>query len=365
MKEEIFLQLALNLLPGIGNANTKQLVSYCGSAADVFSSTKGQLSKIPGIGSKIIQSILGKNSFDQAESILDQAEKKGIELLSYTDHSYPRHLKQILNSPCILFTKGKGSFNPDRSISIVGTRKATAYGKQVVDQIIKELSNSGITIFSGLAYGIDIAAHRQSLQCGLPTIGILAGGVDWIYPKIHTKTAMEMMESGGLLSEYLPGTQPDPRQFPARNRIIAGISDATIVVEAAKKGGALITANIAHTYNKPVFAVPGNLNSTYSEGCNELIRNQVSLIYTDVKDLLYHLNWDKALSQEKVSKLPENLSTEENSILQTLQQHHGILPIDELAWKTQVQINQLASSLLSLEFQGLVKSLPGKKYQLV
>lgn len=367
MEENKFFQVALQLIPGIGNANAKYLFSYLGNPRNIFESNKSRLLKIPGIGDKVIKSILEKTTFNEAEKIIRESEQKNIEIIHYTDRSYPNNLKTILDAPNILYFKGNGSLNPVHSVSIVGTRDATEYGKNIVSNLIKGLVEIKPTVYSGLAYGIDIESHRECVRNHLPTIAVIAGGIDRIYPKQHYSIAVKMMENGGgVLSEHPPGKIPEAHLFPARNRIIAGISEGTVVVEAKVKGGALITANLAHSYNKPVFAVPGNLYNIYSQGCNNLIRSQKAVIYTRPEDIFYHLNWDIDSKSDKKPKVLEfELSKMEQNIVKALSEHKGILPIDELAWKSQIQINELASQLLNLEFKGVIKSLPGKKYQLI
>jgi len=362
MKSRLFYQVALNRLPGIGHAAVKQLTSYLGSAEKVFAANKSQLQKVPGIGEISTREILNKSSFQEAESILKDCEKNSIEILHYTDHTFPTQLKSLYDSPTILYFKGQLKNIEGRNLAIVGTRKATPYGKGVTQKIVDDLRVMNCAVISGLAYGIDIEAHRQAVKTDIPTYGILASGLDNVYPKQHWKTSEEMMEKGGLFSENPPGTKPDARLFPARNRIIAGLSDATLVVEAAAKGGALITANIANSYDKPVFAVPGNLGSTYSEGTNKILAQQKAMIYTGVKDLVYQLNWEESATQKKPDISSFDLTAEERAILTVIEEQMDGVAIDEISWKTQIQINQLASQLLTLEFNGLVKMLPGKKY---
>lgn len=365
MMEQKLYQVALTLIPGIGSINTKNLISYCGSSKAVFNSKKSHLIKIPGIGEKTIASILNSSVMRNSEKILSDCEKNNIDILHFTDSGYPSRLKQIVDGPNLLYTQGNGTIEPVRAIAIVGTRNATQYGKDVTDKIAHSCMELQATMVSGLAYGIDIHAHRASLNLNVSNFAVLAGGVDKIYPSVHKKTAEQIRENGLLISENPPGTKPEAHFFPARNRIIAGLSDTTIVVEAAIKGGALITANIADSYNKPVFAVPGNLEHKYSEGCNYLIRNQKAYIYTGSEDIIYQLNWDLEAS-EKVQPVRDfdQLDNEERKVCEMLQISPEGLPIDEIAWKCQVSINKLASLLLTLEFQGIVKSLPGKKYQL-
>lgn len=365
MEERVY-QVALGLVPGIGDVLAKNLISYCGSASGVFQSSKAKLKKIPGIGTKSIESLVMEPYLDQAEKIIAESDKSGIEILHYTDKKYPSRLKQLADGPNILYVKGNGNLEPTRSVAVVGTRNATEYGKTITDKLIADLKSLEVTVLSGLAYGIDIQAHRACVQHQIPTWAILGGGLNKIYPAIHKKTALDLQESGFLVSEVPPNEKAEAHYFPARNRIIAGLSDAVIVVEAAAKGGALITAQVADSYEKVIFAIPGDLTHKYSEGCNMLIRNQKALIYTGVEDLIYHLNWDKP-SGKAISKPSLNfeaLSEEERTVCQLLLQHPTGIEIDQLAWKSQIGPNKLASILLTLEFSGVVKSLPGKKFQL-
>ncbi len=365
MNDKLY-QLALEFLPGIGDVGAKTLISYCGSAEAVFTSKPSHLSKIPGIGQKTLELLKNKSAQEKAEKVLATCEKHQIKIIHYTDSTYPTKLKQAIDAPNVLYAKGAITDYP-RTIAIVGTRNATLYGTETTEKIVETSRSLNAAIVSGLAYGIDISAHKAALKNDIPTIAVLAGGLDKIYPALHKKYAEEMLDTGGWLSENPPGTKPDAHFFPARNRVIAGMSDVTIVVEAAKKGGALITANIADSYDRPVFAVPGDLNHQYSEGCNYLIRNQKALIFTSVEDLKYHLNWDEASEAEKLKKEKDYsmLETEDKKIVDLLQTHVDGLPIDELSWRTQISLNQLAGKLLNLEFQGMVKPLPGKKYKLI
>ncbi len=368
MEDEKLYQVALNLIPKIGDVNSKILISYCGSAKGIFHSKKAQLLKIPNIGKKIADAITNQAVLSESEKILLTCEKQEIKIKHYTDSDYPARLKQIADSPNILYLKGSGIILPDRTVAIVGTRNATMYGKDMSAKIASACKSLNATLISGLAYGVDIHAHRAGLAANVPNIAVLAGGLDSIYPSAHKKTAEEIQENGLLISENPPGTQAQAHFFPARNRIIAGLSDAVVVVEAAIKGGALITANIADSYDKPVFAVPGDLDHQYSEGCNYLIRNQKAYIYTGAEDLIYHLNWDidgRAPKPSDKKTLPQGLNEDETKICELLLRTAEGVAIDELAWKSQISINKLASILLTLEFQGTVKSLPGKKYQLV
>ena len=365
-------QIALTLVPGVGSILIRQLISYCGSATDVFRSPLSRLIKIPGIGDVTARSILKPNVLTEAEHVMKGLEKLGATALFYTDKAYPARLKTLYDAPALLYFQGSGDLNVPRTIGLVGTRQATDYGRRITTEIIDAVTPFGATIISGLAYGIDIAAHRASLTSGLPTIGVMASGLDIIYPNVHQKTAQEMLVMGGLLTESQPGTKPDAHLFPARNRIIAGLSDAVIVVEAAAKGGALITAEYANNYHREVFAVPGQLNQAFSAGCNKLIRENKAQIYTSPKDIIEALNWDQPekqtgdqlLSKRGTLPLPVDITEEESQVVSLLRQVPDI-HIDELSWKSQIPMGRLASLLLNLEFRGFVRSLPGKKYTVV
>jgi DNA processing protein len=322
--------------------------------------------KIPGIGYIVAEAIIQQSILRKAEEEMNWAEKNKVEILFYTNKNYPERLRHFSDSPPLLFLDGQTNLNVPKTVGIVGTRQATSYGKDVTEKIINEIKNYQPTIISGLAYGIDIHAHKLALSAKLPTVAVMATGVDIIYPFIHKETALRMKENGGLLTEYRPGTKPDPAFFPARNRIVAGLCDAIIVIEAAFKGGALITAEIANSYNREVFAVPGNLGNKYNEGCNHLIKTHKAHIYTSAKDLEYILNWDIEKRENNISKhkISETLEGDERIIAEMLLDKES-MPIDELSWKTNIPINKLSSLLLSMEFNGLIAALPGKKFRLV
>ncbi len=366
MSEETLYLLALRSIPNIGDVLAKQLISYCGSTQAIFNESKGKLLKIPNIGEKTVELISGKQCLKAAEEQIKQCEKHEVSVIPYYADKYPEKLKWANDSPLVLFVKGVTEQTTRKVVAIVGTRNATNYGKEMTREIVNDLVAHDALIVSGLAYGIDIAAHKAALEFGLPTVGVLAGGLDKIYPSVHRKTAIEMLETGSLYSEKEIGIQPEAHYFPARNRIIAGMADAVIVVEAAAKGGALITANIAYSYDREVFAVPGDLKNKFSEGCNWLIKSQRANIYTGISDLEYLLNWDKGREKQQEIRIDlSQFSNEEQALLQILTEFKEGLHLDELSWKTQIAVNTAVSLLLNLEFAGLVKSLPGKKYQLV
>ncbi|MBC7391344.1 MAG: DNA-protecting protein DprA, partial [Opitutaceae bacterium] len=295
-----------------------------------------------------------------------EAQTKNISIFGVNDPDYPERLKHIPDAPLFVYWQGKISGDYERSVAIVGTRQATEYGKLATEKIINELADYKPVIVSGFAYGIDIIAHKAALSEGLKTIGVLGGGLGKVYPALHKKYVEPILDNGALVSEYAYNVDPEQKHFPARNRIVAGMVDAVIVVEAAIGGGALITAELANSYNTDVFAVPGNLSSKYSEGCNELIRKNVAGIYTGVKGFAEMLNWNTDCfnfvkpPEIKINDLP----TEQAQIYQLLKEQ-GDLHIDVLSWKSQVNMNTLAAMLLNMEISGWVKPLPGKKFKAV
>lgn len=365
MPSEKLYQLALTLIPGIGNILTKQLISYCGSAREVFKTSKQKLSKIPGIGDKIIQGLENDTIWPVAEQELKRNEQLGNKLLFYTDPDYPWRLKQVADGPPLLYCKGSLDFNNPKVLAIVGTRQATAYGREVVEQLLSAIAKYNPLIVSGLAYGIDIHAHRCALKLGIPTVGVLASALNIIYPAIHKDVALQMLNNGGLISENRLDSKPDFHKFPERNRIIAGISDATLVIEAAHKGGALITASLAKSYNRKLFAVPGNINNMYSEGCNELLKTGKAALFTKTEDLEKALQWEMNPIQENKQEDFKALSLEESTVAKVFINNENEMFIDELSWKCQMPINKLAALLLNMEFKGFIKSLPGKRFRLL
>jgi DNA processing protein len=361
--------LALHFIPGIGDYLIRQVVSYCGSAEKVFNTPRGKLLKIPGVGKVTAEAILTGKSFDKAEQELRKAEKENVTLSFFIDKAYPTRLKHLPDAPSVLYSKGNINFENTKAVGVVGTRQATSYGKERVEQLIDELTSHQALIVSGLAYGIDIHAHKQALKNNLPTLGVMGSGIDIIYPAAHKDTARKMLELGGLVTENTFGTNPDAHNFPQRNRIIAGLVDALVVVEAAEKGGALITAEIANSYNRDVFAFPGSIGENFSSGCNNLIKTNKAHLITSVKDLEYIMNWSVNTDAPQVKTKPSislaEFSDEEQTVIKVLLDKRGAATIDELSWKSSLPVSQLASVLLQLEFAAVIKSLPGKQYDLI
>lgn len=353
------------MIPGIGDARIKKLVAYCGGAQEVFNESQQFLEKIPNIGSKIAASVSNNTVLKRAESEIEFATKHKVDVISFLDDDYPQRLKHCDDAPVVLYKKGKGSINPERVVSVVGTRNATREGKDFTEKLIEELAPANVTVVSGLAYGVDIAAHKACLKYDVSTLGCLAHGLDRIYPKLHEKTAREMLEKGALITDFPVGTKPDRENFPKRNRIVAGMADATIVVEAAAKGGALITAELASGYNRDVFAVPGRVSDQYSEGCNNLIKYLKAAMITSGKDVLRSMGWDDVSTEQKPQpqkKLLINLTEDQEKVVSILrQQEHTI---DRLSVLAEMPMSKVASVLLELEFEGVVSNLPGKVYKL-
>ena len=364
MHEEKLSQLALTLVPGLGDVLVKTLISYLGSAEAIFNTSVPKLVKVPGIGPNLARSIKG---FDvsSAELTYRALEKNGTKIIFFTDPEYPQRLKTIYDAPALLYYSGTSNLNHSRFLAIVGTRNATDNGKKFVRELIKGLVNTNVIIVSGLAYGIDIEAHKTALEYNIPTIGVIASGLDIIYPQLHAKYAKKMTENGGLITEYPLKTKLDPSRFPARNRIIAGLADATLVVEAATKGGALITADLASGYDRDVFAVPGRFNDEFSEGCNALIKNNIAQSITSAEDIQYYMQWpDKEVLEDiQPINLDQNeFTVDEWVVISALQKKDKGVHIDDLAWSSKIISGQLSNILLNLEFKGVVKVNPGKKY---
>ena len=365
MGESLKYKIALSLIPNIGDILAKRIVSYCGGVNAVFEEKKSVLEKIPGIGDFHAKSIINHNVFDRAEEEIKFIEKNGITPLFYLDAAYPKRLTYCEDSPVMLYFKGNTNFNSEKIISIVGTREATEYGKKVCENLIADLAIHNPIIISGLAYGIDICAHRAALDNNLSTVCGLAHGLDKIYPALHSTTANKMLENGGWLTDFTSKTIPDRENFPRRNRIVAGISDATIVIESKVGGGSLITADIANSYNRDVFAFPGRVDDICSVGCNNLIKQNKAALIQSAADIIYIMGWEK----KKIKNAPQQkklfleLSNDEELLVNVLKEKDSI-NIDDLCLVCKLPMSKVSGLLLTLEFSGVVKSLPGKMYRL-
>ncbi|HNW90442.1 MAG TPA: DNA-processing protein DprA [Bacteroidales bacterium] len=364
----MLFQIAVTLIPGIGDITGKKLIAYCGGVEAVFEEKKQHLMKIPGIREILANSIInGRNdALKRAEKEIRFIEKYKIGCFFFTEDSYPHRLKNCIDSPMMLYFKGNAELNKSKIVSIIGTRSATDYGKECCKNIVEGLADSDVLIVSGLAHGIDSYAHKEALKNNLETVGVLAHGLDRIYPAVNRTIAQKMLEKGGLITDYISETNPDRENFPKRNRIIAGLSDATIVVEAARKGGALITADIANSYNRDVFAVPGKISDTYSEGCNHFIKTNKAALIQSAADIKYIMGWDTKKHKSPVvqRKLFVNLSPDEDAIVKLLEKNIQ-LSVDAICMELQTTTSLVAAALLNLEFEGIVKILPGKMYSLL
>jgi DNA processing protein len=361
----LLYQIALSQIAGVGDILAKNLVSYCGGVEEVFKQKKSRLLQIPGIGERIAEQVVQFKDFKQVENEIKFIEKHGITALFYLDKNYPTRLKHYPDAPIMLYSLGNANLNAEKIVGIVGTRKATEYGKAVTENIIEELKSTGALIVSGLALGIDGAAHKNAVKQGLSTVGVLAHGLDRIYPTQHHALAKQMLDQGGLLTEFCSGTIPDRENFPQRNRIVAGLCDVLVVVETSIKGGAMITAEIANSYNKDVMAVPGRLNDEYSFGCNSLIKLNKASVLTVPDDLLTLMGWNiPAKVKNKTNQIVLPLTPLEQTIVEMIRAKTKA-GIDDIAFTLQLNNGNLSLALLDLEFKGIVRSLPGKYYELV
>ena len=357
--------LALTKIKGVGAQKAKILVSYSGGFEAVFSQSKKALTAMPGISDHVIDQILDADALTLAKNELAFLEKNtDIHILPYTSDDYPHRFRLYEDCPLFLYFRGNiKSLQAPRTVAIVGTRNCSPYGLDMCHNIVSELKPFGVTIISGLAYGIDTAAHQKSVEFKVPTIGILGHGLDQIYPAANRKLAERMLSQGGLIAEFPPGSKAAREHFPMRNRLVAAMSDALIVVESAKKGGSMITANLANGYHKDVFAVPGKLSDEKSEGCNLLIKSHKANLYQSGADIAYIMNWKKGETQPKQMEIPLALSTDEESIIAIIKELESASP-DQLSYRLEMNQSQISSLLLNLEFKGIVRSLPGKKYTL-
>lgn len=360
---DLLYQIALTKLNGIGPRKALQLIAKTENIRQIFELSLSKLHQLTGFSKDVLRNIQKDNALMIAEKELSFIEKKEISTHFIFDATYPRRLKQCADAPLLLFTQGNVNLNPEKTVAIVGTRNATEYGIRLCEDLVKSLHNCNVQIISGLAYGIDICSHQAALKHQIPTIGVLGHSLDRIYPSSHKNIAKQMLENGGLLSEFLSGTKPDRENFPMRNRIVAGMSDAVIVVESKNSGGSLITAELAFDYNKDVFAFPGNVNQVYSEGCNKLIQKNKAHLITSGQEFIDMMGW-KISEKHKSSQfsLFQDLTEEE---LEMVEQLNGqIEHIDVLSMKMKKPVSAINVLLITMEIKGVVKSFPGNKYGL-
>jgi DNA processing protein len=360
-------KIGISLIPGVGSINAKKLIAYTGSVEAVFTEKKKNIIKIPGIGEYIANSILNQQVVGLAEKEIEFIEKYNIGYYFYLDDAYPARLKNCEDAPIILFYKGEADFNQSKVLSIVGTRNATDYGKECCNKLIDDFQSRGhkVLIVSGLAYGIDSYAHRAALRNGFETVAVLGHGLSTVYPSANRNIAKEISNQGALITEFISDTPPDRNNFVRRNRIVAGLADATIVVESGVKGGALITADFASSYNRDVLAFPGRTFDLYSRGCNWLVKTNKASLIENIDDLEYLMGWDSP-SKKTVplqTALFAEISEDEQRIVDVLREM-GQFSIDLISLHVSLPVSKVSAMLLNLEFAGIVRSLPGKMYRL-
>ncbi len=367
--DEVIYSIALTQVPGIGTTWARNLINAAGSAANVFNQRKELPHLMKGITPRVVEALNCPEALQRAEKEYEFITKNHIQCFTINDEDYPSRMRECDDAPIILFYKGNSNLNIPRTINMVGTRHATDYGKQICTRFLNELKEliPDILVVSGLAYGIDINAHRAALSNNIPTVGVLAHGLDRIYPSVHRKTAVEMLSKGGLLTEFISGTNPDRYNFVSRNRIVAGICDATIVIESAAKGGSLITADIAESYHRDCFAFPGRANDEYSKGCNQLIRDNKAILIQSAEDFVRAMCWDEDSQPKKSENIQRSffpeLSEEEQSIVSILEKENQ--QINNLVVTTNIPVHRMNALLFELEMKGIIRVLAGGMYQLL
>jgi DNA processing protein len=367
LHNELLHTLALLKVEGIGDVVAKKLIKQCGSATAVFQTSKKAFVAIEGIGDYLYKNLQEKKIFNWAENELCFIEKEQISYATFEDDSYPERLKHCADGPTVLFQSGAINLQNKRVINIVGTRQITPYGIEFTKKLISDLAPLNPVIVSGFAYGVDIVAHQAAMQNNLQTIGVLAHGLNQIYPKTHKKYVSQMEQNGGFMTEFWSTSNPDRENFIKRNRIVAGMCEATIVIESAEKGGSLITANIANDYNRDVFAVPGRITDKFSQGCNNLIKTQRAHLLNSVADLVYILNWDidtKKESKPIQKQLFVSLTEDEQKIYDYLVNKENEL-MDIIALDCDFPIFKMSSLLLNMELKGVIRPLPGKLFEVI
>ncbi|MEI6864444.1 DNA-processing protein DprA [Flavicella sp.] len=364
-EEELLYALALQRAKGIGDINAKKLIETCGSPKSVLKERKNTLSKINGIGAVLIKNLFDPECLKQAEKELSFIRSNNIKPLYFQDKKYPNNLKNCIDGPFLLFQDGEFDFDNSNIISVVGTRNMTNYGRDFCKELISGLKDCNPTIISGFAYGVDICAHKAALDNGLQTIAVFAHGFDQVYPKIHKKYMAKVYENGGFLTEFWSKETPLKENFLKRNRIVAGISQATVVIESAARGGSLATATIANSYSRDVFALPGRSSDIYSKGCNNLIKTNKAALITSADDLKEMLGWTRQKQAKVIQpQLFVELTDDEQIIIDFLKQRQSEL-LDIIALDCGILVHKTASTLFQLEMKGLLKALPGKIFEIV
>jgi len=364
MSNDLFYQLALTMIPNVGPVQAKILLQHC-EPEEIFHAKRSWLEKLEGIGPVRAQCIRKFNNFSEVEHEIQFIEKNQIRPLFITDAHYPKRLLNCSDSPILLFYKGNVDLNAEKIVAIVGTRNHTNYARQITEKLVRDLSAHQVLITSGLAFGVDAMAHKSSVKNNVPTVGVLAHGLDQIYPQDNYQLSRDILNhQGGLLTEFRSGSKPDKHNFPARNRIVAGMSDAVIVIETGIKGGSMITAELANGYNKDVFAIPGKLTDAKSAGCNELIRSSKAELLTDSDQLITAMGWAPKKKDKKIQReLFIELSPDEKQIISILAEK-DMSGIDEIHARSGLSSGSIAAAILNLELQNVIVSLPGKIFRL-
>ncbi len=363
MDASLLYELALTRVNSIGTVQAKLLVDFFGNAEEIFKASKKKLSAVEGIGEVRAQAIKNFTAFSEMEQEVNFCQKHQINILFLTNNRYPSRLLNCYDAPTVLYSMGNADLNSTKIVSIIGTRSNTEYGRHITETLVAGLKEHKVLVVSGMAFGIDAIAHKEALHQQLPTVGVLAHGLDSMYPSQHKQIAKDMLKNGGLLTEFPRFTKPDKHNFPRRNRIVAGIADATIVIETANKGGSMITAELAYNYNRDLFAVPGKLTDTKSNGCLQLLSQRKANIFLSPEQFLAEMNWGaKPILPKKPRELFVQLSNEEQQVIQILQSKESV-SIDELYKSSGLSSSVVASALLSLELQSLILCLPGKMFK--
>ena len=371
--QELFHLLALHQIDGVGDIMAKKLITHCGSAEEIFKTKTSQIAAIDGIGSVLLKNLKNKSVFEKAEQELHFIKSNEIYVAYFQDENYPDRLKHCIDGPVLLFNSGQIDLKNKKTISIVGTRQITSYGMEFCRKLIEDLAPLDPVIISGFAYGVDIFAHQLAMEHDLQTIGVVAHGLNQIYPKNHKKYVAKMEQNGGFMTEFWSSSNPEKENFVRRNRIVAGISEATIVIESAERGGSLITANIANDYNRDVFAVPGRTTDKYSQGCNNLIKTQKANLLTSAADLVYILNWEIASPDSYRDRNDKNavqkqlfvtLENDEQKVYDYLLKNGKEL-MDIIALRCDFPIYKISGMLLNMELKGVIRPLPGKLFEAI
>ena len=365
-KDELIAALRLQCVPNIGDITAKKLIGACGSPLAVFSDRPSALLKIDGIGKHTLKGLMDTEHLEAAQREYGFITEQNIRPHYFMDDGYPGYLKHCIDGPILLFSRGDINLDRKKIVSIVGTRNITSYGAAFCERLIEELAPVDPIIVSGFAYGVDICVHRAAIRCGLQTVGCLAHGLNQIYPKVHTPFVADIEKNGGFFTEFWSSSQPERENFLKRNRVIAGMGEATIVVESAEKGGSLVTADIAHSYNRDVFAVPGRVQDRYSTGCNNLIKQQKAHMLTSAADLIYMLGWE--LEERPLPVVQKQLFVELNEMERDIYdylQTGGKQMLDSIAIDCKLPIFKVSSALLDMELKGVVRPLPGKLFEAI